>query len=68
MHGWSFIDYRNWNYWDKDSWSYEKILVQILDRQVRKLRIVEIVTVKVIWRNQVVEEATRDKDRLYTSL
>ncbi|WMV50136.1 hypothetical protein MTR67_043521 [Solanum verrucosum] len=42
----------------KDSLSYEEIPVQILDRQVRKLRIKEVASVKVLWRNQFVEEAT----------
>ncbi|WMV50578.1 hypothetical protein MTR67_043963 [Solanum verrucosum] len=42
----------------KDSFSYEEIPVQILDRQVRKLRTKEIAPVKVLWRNQFVEEAT----------
>ncbi|WMV23892.1 hypothetical protein MTR67_017277 [Solanum verrucosum] len=42
----------------KDSLSYEEITVQILDRQVRKLRTKEIALVKVLWRNQFVEEAT----------
>ncbi|WMV26059.1 hypothetical protein MTR67_019444 [Solanum verrucosum] len=42
----------------KDSLSYEEIPVQILDRQVRKLRTKEVTSVKVIWRNQFVEEAT----------
>ncbi|XP_073121827.1 uncharacterized protein [Henckelia pumila] len=38
--------------------SYEEMSVQILDRQVRRLRNREIPMVKVIWRNQLVEEAT----------
>ncbi|XP_070017448.1 uncharacterized protein [Nicotiana sylvestris] len=38
--------------------SYEEILVAILDRQVRKLKNKEIACVKVLWRNQQVEEAT----------
>ncbi|WMV32270.1 hypothetical protein MTR67_025655 [Solanum verrucosum] len=42
----------------KDNLSYEEIPVQILDRQVRKLRTKEVVSVKVFWRNQFVEEAT----------
>ncbi|WMV32381.1 hypothetical protein MTR67_025766 [Solanum verrucosum] len=42
----------------KDSLSYEVILVQILDHQVRKLRTKEVASVKVQWRNQFVEEAT----------
>uniref|UniRef100_A0A0V0GIP9 Putative ovule protein n=1 Tax=Solanum chacoense TaxID=4108 RepID=A0A0V0GIP9_SOLCH len=39
----------------KDSLSYEEIPVQILDRQVRKLRTKEVASVKVLWRNQFVE-------------
>ncbi|WMV59480.1 hypothetical protein MTR67_052865 [Solanum verrucosum] len=42
----------------KDNLSYEEILVQILDRQVRKLRTKEVASVKILWRNQFVEEAT----------
>ncbi|XP_060170518.1 uncharacterized protein LOC132601455 [Lycium barbarum] len=42
----------------KDSLSYEEIPVAILDRQIRKLRTKEIASVKVLWRNQKVEEAT----------
>ncbi|WMV08506.1 hypothetical protein MTR67_001891 [Solanum verrucosum] len=42
----------------KDSLSYEEIPIQILDRQVRKLRTKEVASAKVIWRNQYVEEAT----------
>ncbi|KAK4710372.1 hypothetical protein R3W88_004885 [Solanum pinnatisectum] len=42
----------------KDSLSYEEIPIQILDRQVRKLRTKEVALVKVLWRNQFVEEAT----------
>nr|XP_033513188.1 uncharacterized protein LOC117277882 [Nicotiana tomentosiformis] len=37
--------------------TYEEIPVSILDRQVRKMRNKEIVSVKVLWRNQQVEEA-----------
>ncbi|XP_070029986.1 uncharacterized protein [Nicotiana sylvestris] len=42
----------------KDSMSYEEIPVAILDRQIRKLRTKEIASVKVLWRNQMIEEAT----------
>lgn len=42
----------------KKSMSYEENPVQILDRQVLKLRSKEIVSVKVLWRNQFVDEAT----------
>ncbi|WMV33659.1 hypothetical protein MTR67_027044 [Solanum verrucosum] len=41
-----------------DNLSYEEIHVQILDLQVRKLRTKEVASVKVLWRNQFVEEAT----------
>ncbi|XP_070014139.1 uncharacterized protein [Nicotiana sylvestris] len=37
--------------------SYEEIPVAILDRQVRKLRNKEISFVKVLWRNQQVDDA-----------
>ncbi|KAH0710411.1 hypothetical protein KY284_011838 [Solanum tuberosum] len=42
----------------KDSLSYEEIPVQILDRQLRKLRTKEVASIKVLWRNQFVEETT----------
>ncbi|WMV19143.1 hypothetical protein MTR67_012528 [Solanum verrucosum] len=42
----------------EDRLSYEDIHVQILDRQVRKLRTKEVASVKVLWRNQFVEETT----------
>ncbi|XP_019242092.1 PREDICTED: uncharacterized protein LOC109222153 [Nicotiana attenuata] len=38
--------------------TYEEIPVSILDMQVRKLRNKEIASVKVLWRNQQVEEAS----------
>ncbi|XP_070056869.1 uncharacterized protein [Nicotiana tomentosiformis] len=38
--------------------TYEEILVAIINRQVRKLRNKEITSVKVLWLNQQVEEAT----------
>ncbi|WMV33596.1 hypothetical protein MTR67_026981 [Solanum verrucosum] len=56
----------------KDSLSYEEIPVQILDRQVRKLRTKEVASVKVLWRNQFVEEATweaeEDMKKIYPHL
>ncbi|XP_070046485.1 uncharacterized protein [Nicotiana tomentosiformis] len=42
--------------------TYEEILVSILDRQVRKLRNKEISSVKVLWQNQQVEEATYEAE------
>ncbi|WMV42221.1 hypothetical protein MTR67_035606 [Solanum verrucosum] len=42
----------------KDNLSYEEIPIQILDRQVSKLRTKEVASVKVLMRNQFVEEAT----------
>ncbi|WMV57987.1 hypothetical protein MTR67_051372 [Solanum verrucosum] len=47
----------------KDSLSYEEILVQILDHQVRKLRTTEVVSVKVLWRNQFVGGATWEAEK-----
>ncbi|WMV45374.1 hypothetical protein MTR67_038759 [Solanum verrucosum] len=47
----------------KDSLSYEEIPVQILDRQVRKLRTKEVASVKVLWRNEFVEEATWEAEK-----
>ncbi|WMV47200.1 hypothetical protein MTR67_040585 [Solanum verrucosum] len=47
----------------KDNLSYEEISVQILDRQVRKLRTKEVASVKVLWRNQFVEEATWEAEK-----
>ena len=42
----------------KDNLSYEEILVQILDRQVKKLRNKEVASVKVSGKNHLVEGAT----------
>jgi len=38
--------------------SYEEVPVEILDRQVKKLRNKEVASVKVLWRNHLVEGAT----------
>ncbi|WMV20145.1 hypothetical protein MTR67_013530 [Solanum verrucosum] len=52
-----------------DSLSYEEIPVQILDRQVRKLRTKEVASIKVLWRNQFVKEATWEaEEEISTSL
>ncbi|XP_055803427.1 uncharacterized protein LOC129872468 [Solanum dulcamara] len=49
-------------HWDSvfldENLSYEKELVAILKREVRKLRSREIASVKVQWRNRPVEEST----------
>ncbi|XP_069151840.1 uncharacterized protein [Solanum lycopersicum] len=42
----------------KDSLSYEDVPVEILERQVRRLRNNEIASTKVLWRSQFVEGAT----------
>ncbi|WMV19176.1 hypothetical protein MTR67_012561 [Solanum verrucosum] len=42
----------------KDSLSQEEVPVQILDHQVLKLITKEVASVKVLWRNQFVKEAT----------
>ena len=38
--------------------TYEEVPVEILDRQVKRLRNKEVASVKVLWRNQKVESAT----------
>ncbi|KAK4706706.1 hypothetical protein R3W88_033745 [Solanum pinnatisectum] len=38
--------------------SYEEVPVEILDRQVKRLRNKEVASVKVLWRNRLVEGAT----------
>ena len=42
----------------KNNLSYEEVPVQILDRQVKKLRNKEVVSIKVLWKNHLVEGAT----------
>ncbi|WMV33498.1 hypothetical protein MTR67_026883 [Solanum verrucosum] len=46
----------------KENLSYEEIMVEILDRQVKKLRNKEVASVKVLWRNYLVEGATWEAD------
>ena len=38
--------------------TYEEVLISILDQQVRKLKNKEVASVKVLWRNQQIEEVT----------
>ena len=45
-----------------ENFSYEVVPVEILDRQVKRLRNKEISTVKVLWRNHLVEGATLDTE------
>ncbi|WMV58319.1 hypothetical protein MTR67_051704 [Solanum verrucosum] len=42
----------------KENLAYEEVPVEILDRQVKRLRNKEVASVKVLWRNQLVEAAT----------
>ncbi|WMV37754.1 hypothetical protein MTR67_031139 [Solanum verrucosum] len=42
--------------------SFEEVPVAILDRQVRKLRSRDIASIKVLWRNQNIEEATSEAE------
>ncbi|KAH0728122.1 hypothetical protein KY284_003987 [Solanum tuberosum] len=42
----------------EDNLTYEEVPVQILDRQVKRLRNKNVASVKVLWRNQRVESAT----------
>ena len=41
-----------------ENFSYEVVPVEILDRQVKRLRNKEIATVKVLWRNHLVNDVT----------
>ena len=41
-----------------DNLSCKEVPVQIIDRQVKKLRNKEVVSVKVLWKNHLVEGAT----------
>ena len=41
-----------------DNLSYEKVPIKILDRHVKKFRNKEVVSVKELWKNQLVEDAT----------
>ncbi|WMV42071.1 hypothetical protein MTR67_035456 [Solanum verrucosum] len=56
----------------KDNLSYDEILVQILDRQVRKLKTKEVALVKVLWKNQFFVEDTwevkKDMKKIYPHL
>ena len=42
----------------KNTLSYEDVIVEILDRQVKRLTNKEVASVKVVWRSQSVEGAT----------
>jgi hypothetical protein len=42
----------------EENLTYEEVPVEILDRQVKRLRNKEVASVKVLWRNQQVESAT----------
>ena len=42
----------------EENLTYEEVPVEILDRQVKRLRNKEITSVKVLWRNKLVESAT----------
>ena len=42
----------------KENLSYKEVLVEILDHQVKRLRNKEVASVKVLWRNHLVEGET----------
>ena len=52
--------------------SHEEVLVEILDRQVKKSKNKKVSSVKVLWKNQLVEGATweveADMNSLYPHL
>ena len=42
----------------KENLSYVEVSVQILDRKVKKLRNKEVVSIKVLWKNHLIEGTT----------
>ncbi|WMV50366.1 hypothetical protein MTR67_043751, partial [Solanum verrucosum] len=42
----------------KENLAYEEVPIEILDRQVKRLRNKKVASVKVLWRNHLVEGAT----------
>ncbi|TMX05487.1 hypothetical protein EJD97_017631 [Solanum chilense] len=72
VHGRSFIDHSNGRYWVKDTLSYKEIPVQILDHQVQKMRTQGVASLKALWINQFIEEATweveEDMKKIYPHL
>ena len=42
----------------RDNLSYKEVPVQILDRQVKKLMNKEVASIKVLWKNHLVQGAT----------
>ena len=42
--------------------SYEKVPVEILDRQIKRIRNKKVAIVKVLWRNHLVEDATWEEE------
>ncbi|WMV24686.1 hypothetical protein MTR67_018071 [Solanum verrucosum] len=47
--------------------TYEEVPISILDRQVKRLRNKEMASVKVLWRNQQVEEVTWEAEEAMKS-
>ncbi|KAK4717930.1 hypothetical protein R3W88_016268 [Solanum pinnatisectum] len=50
-----------------ESLSYEEVPVDILDQQVKRLRNKEIASMKVLWRNHLVEGATWEAEAVIKS-
>ena len=46
----------------EDNLPYEEVPVQILDRQAKKLSIKEVASVKMLWKNHLVEKARLDDE------
>ena len=51
-----------------DNLFYEEVSVEILDRQVKKLRNKKVASIKVLWRNHLVEGATWEAEADMKSL
>ena len=62
MRTWPISYYSYWIFTGYARIIYEKVPIAILARQVRKLRNKEVASVKVLWRNQQVEEVTWEEE------
>ena len=47
---------------------YEKVLVEIIDREDKNFRNKEVASVNILWRNNLVERATREAEADMKSL
>lgn len=58
MHAWTHLFKNRSANWSATKSHYEKFPVEILGRDTKQLRNVEISIVKILWRSDPIEEAT----------